>query len=157
MKTVVISFRAHKNLKSWLEYAGNAFSSGGELLRLMVSKAAYEQAAESKASRLLDGLIYGKREPLGVGDTAVFAVRLPLPIIELVRESAASRHKSMSEWCSVVLFNWWQDFQELDEESRGKGNASWLADWAEKYRAFVDNLGLVYAETHQKQGAVSVK
>ena len=66
MKTVVISFRAHKNLKSWLEYAGKAFKSEGEVLRLIVAKAAYEQAAESKAGRLLDGLLGGKRERVGV-------------------------------------------------------------------------------------------
>lgn len=157
MNTTVISFRVHKNLKSWLEYASKAFKSEGELLRLIVTKAAIEQATESKASRLLDGLLGGKRERVGVGDTAVLAVRLPLPISELVRECATKRNKSTSEWCAVVLLDWWQAFRELYDEFHGKGDTTWLARHAEKYRALVDNLGNVYAQKRDKQGVAAVK
>jgi hypothetical protein len=84
MNTAIISFRAHKNLRTWLEYAGGAFKSEGELLRLIVTKAALEQAAESTAGRLLDRILFHKREYIGVGDTTVLAARLPLPISGLV-------------------------------------------------------------------------
>ena len=151
MKTVVISFRSHKNLKSWLDYAGNAFKSEGELLALIVTKAAIEEASESKASRLLDSL-FSKREVLGIGNTAVYAVRLPLSMAGLVRECAAKRGKSTSEWCAVVLLDWWQAFRELYDEFHGKGDTTWLARYAEKYRALVDSLGTVYAQNSKNRG-----
>ena len=153
MNTSVISFRAHKNLKSWLEYAGRGFKSEGELLRLIFTKAAYEQPVESKASRLLAGLLSGKRERIGIGDTIVLAVRLPVPISDLVRECAAKRGKSTSEWCAVVLLDWWQAFRELHDEYHGAGDTSWLVRFAEKYRALVDNLGGAYAQKTAKQRA----
>jgi hypothetical protein len=150
MNTAVISFRTYKNLKSWLAYAGNAFKSEGELLRLIVTKAAIKQATESKAGRLLDGLLGGKHESVGIGNTRVYAVRLPISIFELVRECAARWGKSPSEWCAVVLLDWYHGFHELYEEYR-RGDNTWLIQFAGKYRALVEDLLTVYAQKHDKQ------
>ena len=154
--TVVLSFRSYKNLKSWLEYAGDVFKSEGELLRLIVTKAAIEQIGQSRADNLLSGILGGKRQTVGIGDTRVFGVRLPVSTAKLVRDCADRRSKSTSEWCAAVLVDWWGSFQELSDK-QGDDNTAWLPRWAADYRALVDKRAAVYAQKRQKQEAEVIK
>jgi hypothetical protein len=151
MNTVVISFRAHKNLKSWLEYAGKGFSGGGELLRLIVTNAAYAKAQESKGSRLVDSLLgFRPKARESVGDTTVYAARLPEDIAHLIRDCAARDGLSTSDWCAQALMSWWQAFRELDEQS--KGWDGWPLRYAAEYRALVTEKANVYAQKATSKG-----
>ena len=150
MNTTIISFRAHKNLKTWLEYAGRGFDSEGELLRLIMTRAAVEQVNDTGIAGMVKGLLRRERAA-GIGDTAVYAVRLPEQIAALVREYAARRGKTTSEWCAGVLMEWWQRFHEGYNELNGKVD---LAKFAADYRALVEDLLTVYAQKCDKQGVV---
>lgn len=157
MDTVVISFRSHRNLQGWLKHAARGFKSEGELLALVISQAVYSELTESRAAKLLDGLIGGKRAVLGIGDSRVYAVRLPIYMADLVRVVAVARcNKTPSEWCAGVLMAWWQGFRELAEENKGKGDG-WLTQYAEEKRARVAELAGVYARKYQKQSADAVR
>jgi len=147
MNTAVISFRAHKNLKSWLDYAGKGFDSEGELLRLIITRAAVEQVNDTGIAGRVKGLLRRERAA-NVGDTGVFAVRLPAQVADLARECAARRGKTTSEWCAGVLMEWWQRFHEGCVELDGKVD---LAKFATEYRALVEDLFTVYAQKSNKQ------
>ena len=146
--TTVISFRVHKNIKSWLEYAGKGFESEGELLRLIVTKAAIEQASDTGISGFLKDLL-AKREHSKVGNTIVLGVRLPVLMSQLVKECATKRGKTTSEWCSLVLLDWWQYFSGLYERYKGQSD-TWLSQHATEYRAYVAETSTVYAQKSGK-------
>ncbi len=148
MKTTTISFRAHKNLKSWLDYAGKGFDSEGELPRLIITREAVEQVNDTGIAGMVKGLLRRERAA-DIGDTAVYAVRLPEQIAALVRECAARRGKTTSEWCASVLMAWWQRFRDGYNELDGKVD---LPKYATDYRALVEDLLSVYAQKGNKQG-----
>ncbi len=147
MNTTVISFRVHKNLKSWLSYAGKGFESEGKLLRLIVTKAAIEQVSGAGVSRLLRDFL-AKREHTKTGDTVVVAARVSMPVSRLIRECASERGKSTSEWCSLVVLDWYYYFSDLD---KGHSGDAWLAEHGKQYRAYVTDMSAVYAQKMAKQ------
>ena len=151
METTVISFRGHKNLRGWVQYAGGSFGSAGVLLTMIITRAAHGQATESRADRWIDGILYRKREPVGIGDTRVYAVRLPESTAQLARKCAIAREKSISEWCSVVLSDWQETFYEYKEKYGAIGKP-WLSQYAEDYRAMAADIANVYAEKHHETG-----
>jgi len=90
--TGIITFRFHKNMKSWLDYAGQGFTGGKpELLRLIIMRATMEQPPNSGLRSFLGRIIENSRQP-SIGSTAVYAVRLPVDIINSAREIAAGKH-----------------------------------------------------------------
>lgn len=79
-KTAIICFRAHKNLKSWLVYSGRGFTGGkSELLRLVIIRATMEQPHNNGLGSFLARIVGNSRQP-SIGNTSVFAVRLPMDI-----------------------------------------------------------------------------
>lgn len=151
MNTTTISFRAHKNLRSWLVYASKTFKSKGELLTLIITHAAAKQSSESKVNRLLDGLLSKSTVP-AVGDTIVYAVRLPASTAELVRECASRKENSVSQWCAGVLLAWVQAFRELYIKENGAKTTAWLPPFAAGYRKLVAESQNVYAQKAKNKG-----
>ena len=66
-KTAIICFRAHKNLKSWLVYAGRGFTGGkSELLRLVIIRATMEQPHNNGLGSFLARIVGNSRQPASV-------------------------------------------------------------------------------------------
>jgi len=149
--TKVISFRAHKNLQSWLVSAGPGFPGHvPELLRLILTHAAYEQANVSGI-----GALFGQAGPhnrqLSIGETMVFAVRLPVDAVNLIKECAASKHMGLSQWCALTLFDWYVLFEKYQAAYRGGSNHNWLRQYADEYRIKANEAAAVYAGKQPKQ------
>ncbi len=153
MNNKLITFRGHKLLKGWLEYAGRGFKSEGELLRLILTKAALEQASESGVSILMRSILSKKEIAVGIGETSVYAVRLPEPVYEMVKACADQKNKTISEWCYIVMIEWQQYFKSLSDKYTPQYKDTWLPKHGEGYRAQVAEIANVYA---QKTGKVLV-
>jgi len=148
MATVTITFRAHKNLKSWLDYAGQGFDTPGELPRLLVTRAATDQASDTGITRKVKGLL-SRRRAVDVGNTAVYSVRLPQEMADLARSCADYKGVTLSEWCAGVFLDWWQRFIAYKEEQGGQLD---LLRYADAARLVVKDSLTVYAEKQGKQG-----
>lgn len=149
--TKVVSFRAHKNLQSWLVSAGPGFPGHiPELLRLILTRAAYEQA---NASGL--GALFGQAGPhnrqLAIGETVVIAVRLPLDVTNLIGACAAGKHMGLSQWCALTLFDWYVRFEQYQGAYRGGSHPNWLREYADEYRAKTNEAAAVYAGKQPKE------
>jgi hypothetical protein len=154
MNTVVVTFRGHKNLKDWVEYASKGFKGEGELLRLILMKAALEQSLQSGVSAFLKSIAYKKEIAVGIGNTMVFGVRLPAPCAEMIRTCAAKKDKSVSEWCYRVMIDWHQYFSQLYEKFNEDRGQRWLLKHGVEYRACVAEISKVYA---QKTGVIRMQ
>jgi hypothetical protein len=149
--TEVISFRAHKNIKSWLDFAGRGFTGRKpELLRLIIMQAVMQQPHNSGFGSFLGRISGDSRQQPSIGGTAVYAVRVPKDIINSAREIAAGKNMGISEWCAKCLYAWLESFKPIYE--RNKENAEdWLDTWAISYRAKVEELAAVYVQNYQKE------
>jgi len=142
--TAIISFRAHVNLKSWLATAAKFFPGHTpELLRLILVKAAYEEAVSSGLGAFLGRLVQGRQR--SIGNSCVFSVRLPMDIINLIKGCAASKRVSLSEWASGVLFQWYE------EQAAHNSEPGWLGQYAKLFPAKVNEAAAVYAGKQAKQ------
>jgi len=139
-------------MKAWIAYAGKGFVSSGELLRLIITKAALLQANDTGLGKVVKGLLRRERA-VSIGNTVVMAVRLPVEVSELVKECAINKDKTTSEWCAGALDEWYRRFHEAYIELDGKIN---LAEYAHNVRAYAEELLNVYAQKRGKQ-AVSAE
>ncbi|MDD5701316.1 MAG: hypothetical protein PHU23_04610 [Dehalococcoidales bacterium] len=146
MEDSIITFRGHKVLESWFEYAAGkgGFRGQGELLRLILMKAAFEQATESGVSRFLQSLTR-KDIAVGVGDTKVFACRVIEPVRELIENVAEKNNKTISEWCYGVMLEWNVAYSKTCQQYQDRGDA-WCANHALILRQKVCELADVYAQ-----------
>lgn len=144
--TGTITFRCHKNMKSWLDYAGQGFTDGKpELLRLIIMKSTMEQPHNSSLSSFLSRITGDTRQQPSIGGTAVYAVRLPMDIINSARDIAASKSMDISEWCAKCLYAWLESFKQIYERNK-ENTEDWVTDYATSYRAKVEKLANVYAQ-----------
>ena len=149
-KTAIICFRAHKNLKSWLVYAGQGFPGGkSELLRVIVMKATMEQPHNSGLGPILGRIMGNSRQP-SIGGTAVYAVRLPMDIITSAKDAAANQHQGISEFYSKALYAWLESFKPRYESNK-ENTEDWVTDYATSYRARAEELANVYAQKADKE------
>ena len=142
--TSILSFRAHKNLKSWLSSAGRGFPGGApELLRLILTRAALEQGHTGFTGFL--GCIVPSARREHVGNTAVFAARLPVDIIAMVKNAAAGKHQGVSVWAAGALFQWYISFKEY-QGAHENDDGDWLEVYGMQYRKELANWPMF---THQ--------
>jgi len=142
--TKVISFRAHKNLESWLVTAGSGFKGGkAEVLKLILTMAALEQPTVSGLGHLIDHIIGNSRQAT-IGNTRVYAVRLPLPAIRIIEDAVVSKHIGVSEWCASALFRWYEVFRQYKKTHREQDG--WLTEYSVAYRSKIEELSSVYAQ-----------
>jgi len=141
----VISFRAHKALESWLVSAGQGFQGGkAEILKLILTRAALEQPSVGGLGQVL-GHIIGNNRQVTIGNTSVYAARLPLPTIHIIEDAAATKHQGMSEWCATALFQWYLSFKQYQANHREQ-DPDWLAEYGRLYLDKVSQLSSVYAQ-----------
>jgi hypothetical protein len=150
--TKILSFRAHSNLQSWLNTAAQAFPGHcPELLRLILERSAMEQLTQTPAGFL--GKIFGNGEKSGralaIGGTKVYAVRLPLPDLALIKRAAAVKGIGVSEWAAQSLFSWYETFKQYQETHQQI--TGWLTEYAGLYRAKFAEVQQVYAQKQVKQ------
>jgi hypothetical protein len=133
-------------MKSWLDYAGQGFTGGKpELLRLIIMRATMEQSHSSGLSSFLSRITGDTRQQPSIGGTAVYAVRLPVDIINSARDIAASKSMGISEWCAKCLYAWLESFKQIYERNK-ENTEDWVTDYATSYRAKVEKLANVYAQ-----------
>ncbi len=142
--TKVISFRVHKNIVSWLDNAGRAFQSRGELLRLILMKAALEQVSHGGVSRLIINML-SRHEQRRMGDTVVIGVRTPLALASLIEDQARAREESVSEWAAFALLDWQREYGKFIADRDTSLIDESLQNYATNYRARVASLCSVYA------------
>ena len=144
MNTAVLSFRTYKNIKGWLIRAGGGFDGGSsELLRLILTKRAYEEASPSGLGTLLARI--GKNRRLGVvGGTRVYAVRLPVSTANIIRGCALAKHQGVSEWCSVALLTWYETFEQCSDGGTKTLDRNWITEYGRKYINKVNRLAEIY-------------
>ena len=144
MNTAVLSFRTYKNIKGWLIRAGGGFDGGSsELLRLILTKRAYEEASPSGLGTLLARI--GKNRRLGVvGGTRVYAVRLPISTANIIRGCALAKHQGVSEWCSVALLTWYETFEQCSDGGTKTLDRNWITEYGRKYINKVNRLAEIY-------------
>jgi len=149
-ETKVISFRAHKNLESWLISAGSGFKGGKtEILKLILIRAALEQTPVGGLGQLLEHIV-GNNRQTAIGDTKVYAIRLPIPDSRIIRDAAAAKRQGVSEWCASALFRWYEAFKQYKEAHQEQDG--WLIEYSRLYREKVAGLSDVYAQ--KAEGAV---
>ena len=146
MKTTVINFRTYKTLHSWLDFASQGFFSQNELLSLILQKSALEQTSEIGVSRLLVDLL-SRLERTRTGDSIVLAARVPVYTRDLIADCSSRRGKTPSNWCSLVLIDWQDGFQVLEETHTGD---AWLGGYAGQLRSHVASLRDIYAQKQAK-------
>ncbi len=146
MNSTVITFRGHKNLKSWIKYAANGFEGEGELIRLILTKAALDQGSESGVSSFMKSILNKNEITVGIGDTAVFGVRLSAEVGEMIRACAAKMNKTVSEWCFGVMLLWHQYFSQLYQKFNKDQGQAWLPQHGVEFRARVAESLKVYAQ-----------
>lgn len=149
--TVVLSFRAYKDIKPWLDYACKGFERG-EVLRLVVTRAALEQVLDAGVIMMTKDLV-ARQEHIEAGDTRVFSVRLTEDMCQLIRERASKQNKTTSEWCALALLHWQQYFSNGYTKHKDEVTDSWLPQHAAKYRSEVAELSAVYSQKQSKQPA----
>jgi len=144
MNTAVLSFRTYKNIKGWLIRAGGGFDGGSsELLRLILTKRAYEEASPNGLGTLLARI--GKNRRLGVvGGTRVYAVRLPVSTANIIRGCALAKHQGVSEWCSVALLTWYETFEQCSDGGTKTLDRNWITEYGRKYINKVNRLAEIY-------------
>ena len=144
MNTAVLSFRTYKNIKGWLIRAGGGFDGGSsELLRLILTKRAYEEASPSGLGTLLARI--GKNRRLGVvGGTRVYAVRLPVSTANIIRGFALAKHQGVREWCSVALLTWYETFEQCSDGGTKALDRNWITEYGRKYINKVNRLAEIY-------------
>jgi hypothetical protein len=148
--TAIVSFRSNRNLESWIKYASYGFNSKAELLSLILTRIAYEQSLSGGLSQLLDRMIPDNRQAT-IGNTKVYAVRLPVSIVNIIKASAVAKHQNVSEWASCTVETWSQTFQQYKKEQgqKGRDDDDWLEQYGQLYRDKVFQLTAVYAQKHQ--------
>lgn len=145
-ETQPISFRAASGVKAWLRYSAKGFTSEGELLNLILSRAAIEQVIDTGITAQVNKLFKRKKAATSVGDTSVYGARVSLDMAELIKQCAAGRKQSASEWCAGVVLSWCYGFQAAIEKSKQPD----LAKYGELLRAKVAALSNVYAQKLKK-------
>jgi Leu/Phe-tRNA-protein transferase len=105
-------------------------------------RTAYEQTSVSGLGALFH-LGKDNHQP-SIGNTAVYAVRLPQSTINLIKDCANNKHQGVSEWASAALFAWYLSFKAY-QESHKDADADWVEEYARLYRVRVNEVGRVYA------------
>ena len=147
----IVSFRANRNLESWIKYASYGFSSKAELLSLVLTRMAYEQSLSGGLSQLLGRIIPDNRQTT-IGNTKVYAVRIPVSTVNIIKACAMAKHQNVSEWASCTVGTWSQTFQQYkkEQEQKGRDDDDWLEQYGQFFRDKVNQLVTVYAENTRK-------
>jgi hypothetical protein len=150
--TAILSFRAHKNLQSWLNTAAQTFIGHcPELLRLILERSAMEQLAQTPAGFI--ARIFGNGEKAGralaIGGTKVFSIRISLSDLTLIKRAAAAKGIGVSEWAAQSVFSWYETFKQYQETHQQI--PGWLTEYTRLYRAKFAEVQQVYAQKQAKE------
>ena len=108
-----------------------------------------EQPHNNGLGSFLARIVGNSRQP-SIGNTSVFAVRLPMDITTSAREIAANQHQGISEFCAKALYSWLESFKPRYEANK-ENTSDWVTDYAISYRAKVEELASVYAQKADKE------
>ena len=144
-KTITLSFRIHPNTKTWLIASSEELSGHTPaLLRMMFLKAAWEQP-ESTGGLLGKLFGDGNRRQRTIGNTIVLSVRLSVDEATVIKNAAARKGMSVSEWATNVIGDWFPGFRAFYDK-REENPVDWLTDYTRLFVAKFNQAATVYAQ-----------
>ena len=144
--TAILTFRKSKSIQSWFDMASEELTGRTpQLLRMILLGAAYRQTENTGGlfSRLFGDKPARQRS---TGGTKVYAVRMAVTDILLIRESAKAKNQDVGVWASEAVEQWYKSFRPF-YDGRENDPAGWLTEWTRLYVAKFNQAAGNYARS----------
>ena len=147
-QTITLAIRATKPLRDWVRFPDSYLQRGSYgFLKLLLTEKAIQQATASGLQRLFSAG-QGKIQERPPGGSVVISIRLPVWLVTLIEQQAASKNMNRNDWCVHSIYIWQKTFSVFYKKYSQDVEVSEhiFSNYAENYAQRVDKLIEIYAQ-----------